>query len=181
MVSLDGFFEGTNHDISWHNVDAEFNDLAIEFLQTIDTLLFGRVTYQLMAGYWPTAIGKRDDPIIAGHMNRLSKLVVSNSLKKADWENSKLLKGNVVEEIRKLKQQPGKDIAIFGSANLAKTLIPAGLIDEYRIMVAPVVLGKGRTLFEGLQNKMNLKLVKTQSFKNGNVLLCYQTQQEAKK
>ncbi len=173
MVSVDGFFEGPNQDISWHNVDAEFNETANAFLQTVDLLLFGRKTYELMANYWPKPEALRDDPVIAAHMNRLPKVVASRTLKKVDWNNSKLIKGNVVEEIRKLKQAPGKDIAIFGSVELAKTLIPAGLIDEYRIMVNPVALGKGRPVFDGLSNRLKLKLVDSRTFQNGNVMLCY--------
>lgn len=173
MVTLDGFFEGPSQDLSWHRVDEEFNEFAIDQLNEADTLLFGRVTYQGMASYWPTAVAKRDDPIIAGRMNRLPKIVFSKTLEKAEWNNSRLVKENVVEEVLKLKQQPGKDIAIFGSSELAVTLAEQGLIDEYRIIVNPVFLGHGTPLLKGIRNKIDLKLLKTKTFESGNVLLYY--------
>ncbi len=174
MVSLDGFFEGPNHELDWHNVDAEFNEFAISQLNDIGTLLFGRVTYQIMASYWPTSAGIKDDPIVAGKMNSMAKIVFSKTLEKTEWNNTRLVKKGAPEEILKLKQQPGKDIAIFGSSDLAVTLIPHGLIDENRIMVNPVVLGSGKPLFKGINGKLSLKLLKTKTFKSGNVLLYYQ-------
>ena len=174
MVTLDGFFEGPNQDISWHNVDAEFNEFAIEQTGTGDTLVFGRVTYQLMASYWPTPDAIKDDPVVADYMNRVPKIVVSRTLEKAEWNNTRLIKNHVAEEITKLKQQPGKDIAVFGSANLLSTLMQLDLVDEHRIMVNPVILGNGNPLFAKSKDKQNLKLIKTRVFGNGNVLLCYQ-------
>jgi dihydrofolate reductase len=174
MVTLDGFFEGRNHDINWHNVDAEFNEFAIEQTGTVDVILFGRVTYQMMASYWPTPDAIANDPIVAGQMNRVPKIVVSRTLDKAEWNNTRLIKDHVAEEITKLKQQPGKDLALFGSANLMSTLMQLDLIDEHRIMVNPVILGAGQPLFKRGENKQNLKLVRTRVFGNGNVLLCYQ-------
>ena len=174
MISVDGFFEGPNRDISWHNVDAEFNDVAIEFLNTVDLLVFGRVTYELMASYWPTKDGIRDDPIIAAKMNSLAKIVVSRTMQKADWNNTRLI--NDIAEIKKTKQQPGKDIAIFGSSDLALSLIKDGLIDEFRVIVAPVILGSGKTLLQGISDKLDLKLMNTKTFKSGNVLLSYEKQ-----
>lgn len=173
LTTLDGFFEGPDRDISWHNVDEQFNEFAIEQLNTFDTLLFGRVTYQLMASYWPTPEAIRNDPIVADKMNNLPKIVFSRTLSSVEWHNTRLVKENVAEEIAKLKQQPGKDMAIFGSSDLALTLIPHGLIDEYRIMVNPVVLGNGKPLFKGLNDRLQLNLVKTKTFRNGNVLLYY--------
>ncbi len=141
LITLDRYFEGPNHDISWHNVNKEFNEFAINQLDEIGTLLFGRVTYELMANYWPTPAAIKDDPIVAGKMNSLPKIVFSRTKVKADWSNTKVINNNVVEEISNLKQQPGKDVSIFGSANLAATLIEHDLIDEFRIMVNPVILG----------------------------------------
>ena len=174
MVSLDGYFEGPNQEIDWHNVDAEFNEFALSQTNDVDTLLFGRVTYQLMASYWPTEAAKYDDPAVAERMNSLPKIVFSRTLDSVEWNNTRLIKDNVVEEITKLKQQPGKDIAIFGSSNLCVSLIKMGLIDEFRIMVNPIVLGDGHPLFNGLGGKLNLKLLKTKTFNSGNVLLYYQ-------
>lgn len=174
MISVDGFFEGLNREIDWHNVDAEFNDYAVDLLNNVDILLFGRITYELMAGYWPTETAVTNDSVVAGKMNSLQKVVISKTLQKSDWNNTILIKDNIEAEIRKLKEQPGKDIAIFGSSDLAVTLIPSGLIDEYRIIVNPVVLGNGKPLFKGINNKLNLKLIKSKVFNSGNVLLYYQ-------
>jgi dihydrofolate reductase len=177
LTSLDGYFEGPDRDINWHNVDDEFNEFAIRQTGEFGALLFGRVTYELMAGYWPTEAAKRDDPIVAGLMNSLPKIVFSKTLEKVDWENTRLVKDNFAEAISKLKQEAGKDIAIFGSSNLTVTLMEHGLVDEYRIMVNPVVLGNGKPLFKGIRNRINLKLIKTKTFKSGNVLLYYEPNQ----
>lgn len=179
MVSLDGFFEGENHDLSWHNVDGEFNEFAAQMLSEVGTLMFGRRTYELMAGFWPTA--KPSDPndaIVAEKMNTLPKIVFSTTMKKVEekpsWKNVKLAKDNVAEEVQKLKQQPGEDIAVLASSNLCISLIKMGLIDEFRIMVNPVVIGNGTPLFHGIQEKFKLKLLNTRTFNSGNVLLTYQ-------
>jgi len=178
MTTLDGFFEGPNQDISWHNVDEEFNEFAIEQLNEIGTLLFGRVTYQGMASYWPTEHAINDDPAVAGLMNSLPKIVFSKTLDKAEWNNSRLIKENAIDEVLKLKQQPGKDIAIFGSSDLAVTLAQNGVIDEYRIIVNPVFLGNGTSLLKGIREKLNLKLLNARIFKSGNVLLYYAPEKE---
>ena len=174
LISLDGFFEGPNHDLNWHHVDEEFNEFAISQLNSVDTLLFGRVTYEMMASYWPTSAAVIDDPIVAIKMNSLPKIVFSKTLSMVDWQNTKLIKNNVIEEISKLKQKPGRDLLILGSSDLAVTFIEHDLIDEYRIMVNPVVLGIGKTLFNGIDSKLNLKLINTRTFISGNVLLYYQ-------
>lgn len=180
LITLDGFFEGPNRELDWHNVDDKFNEYAIGLLNNVDVLLFGRVTYQLMAGYWPTPAATANDPVIADRMNNLPKIVFSRTLEKAEWQNTRLIKGNIAEEISKLKQQPGKDMAMFGSSDLALTFIQLGLIDEYRIIVNPVVLGNGKHLFKGIKDRLNLKLIKTKTFSSGNVLLCYEPVREKK-
>jgi dihydrofolate reductase len=171
MVSLDGFFEGPDHDITWHNVDMEFNEYAIAQLKLTDLLLFGRLTYELMASYWPTEAALKDDPVVADLMNSIPKIVFSRTLKTAEWTNTKLINENLLKEVLKLKNEYGKEIAIFGSADLADTFIHHGLIDEFRIIVNPVVLGAGTPLFKN--SRINLKLLKTEVFKSGNVLLYY--------
>ena len=178
MVSLDGYYEGPNREIDWHNVNVEFNEYAINFLNSVDILLFGRVTYELMAGYWPTESATTDDPIVAGKMNSLSKIVVSKTLDKADWNNTRLIKENIAEEIIKLKKQDGKDIAIFGSSDLSLTLIQHELIDEFSIFINPIVLGSGKPLFNGIKDRLKLKLIRTKTFKSGNVLLCYEPERK---
>jgi dihydrofolate reductase len=112
--------------------------------------------------------------MVADKMNTLPKIVFSRTLASAEWNNTRLVTGNVAEEISNLKQQPGKDWLLFGSADLASTLTNLGLIDEYRVMVNPVVLGGGRPLFKGIKDRLYLKLVSTKVFRSGNVLLCYQ-------
>jgi dihydrofolate reductase len=173
MVSLDGYFEGRDHDLSWHNVDDEFVRFAVEQLGEVDLMLFGRRTYDLMAGFWPTPEAKRDDPATAEFMNALPKVVVSHHPFKADWNNTSVLSKDVAAEIRKLKDGPGKDIAIFGSNELCVTLLPEGLIDEFRIMVNPVAIGEGTALFAGIKGRLNLKLTKVREFRSGNVMLYY--------
>lgn len=178
MVTLDGFFEGPNGDIDWHNAgDEEFNDFAIEQMSSVDTLVFGRKTYQMMASYWPTEVAIQSDPVVADLMNRLSKLVFSRTLEMVDWSNTRLVSENAAQEIRRLKSQPGKDLAIFGSANLISTIMNE--IDEHRVMINPVLLGEGTPLFRNTGEKVQLKLVDTRTFDSGNVLLTYQPAQEA--
>jgi dihydrofolate reductase len=178
MVSLDGFFEGPNCEIDWHVVDEEFNEFANRQLDSVDILLFGRVTYELMAGYRPTPPAATNDPITADKMNHLQKIVFSRSLSSVEWQNARLVKENIPEELSKLKREPGKDLIIFGSSNLSVTLLQHGLIDEFRIMVNPVILGNGKSLFEGVKERLNLRLLKTQAFRSGNVLLYYQPNQK---
>jgi len=174
LVSLDGYFEGPNRDISWHNVDAEFNEYAVDMLNSVDTLLFGRVTYELMASYWPTPDVIKSDPIVAERMNNLPKIVFSRTLEKAEWNNTRLVKDNIEEEIKNMQKQPGKDMAILGSGSIMSEFAQHGLIDEYRIMVNPVVLGSGNPLFKDIKDRLYLKLLKTRTFRNGNVLLYYE-------
>jgi dihydrofolate reductase len=182
LVSLDGYFAGPKGEIDWHNVDDEFNRFAIQQLDEVGALLFGRITYELMASYWPTPEAVADDPQVANKMNQLPKVVFSRTLNKAEWENSQLVKlgegsTDLASEVAKLKQQPGKDLFVFGSSNLAAALIQNDLIDEYRVMVNPVVLGDGIPLFQGIQKPMRLKLQKSKIFANGNVLLYYQPEE----
>ncbi|MGE5172678.1 MAG: dihydrofolate reductase family protein [Betaproteobacteria bacterium] len=174
LVSLDGYFEGPNKDLSWHNVDGEFNEYAIDMLDSVDLLLFGRVTYELMAGYWPTSDAINNDPIVAGKMNALPKIVFSKTLEKTEWNNTRFLKGVNPKEIEKMKQGSGKDMVILGSGSIMDEFAKRGLIDEYRIMVNPIILGEGTPLFNGVKGRMNLKLTRNRAFRNGNVLLYYQ-------
>ncbi len=174
MASLDGYFAGPNGDITWHNVDAEFNDFAIAQLKSAGGLIFGRLTYELMAGYWPTETALRNDPEVAGLMNGLPKIVFSRTLERAEWANTRMVKGEMADEMRRLKAAPGKDLLVLGSASLAGTLTRLGLIDEYRVMVNPVLLGGGSPLFQGIAGKLNLKLLSARSFRSGNLLVAYQ-------
>jgi dihydrofolate reductase len=177
-VTLDGFFEGPNKELDWHIVDEEAKEYAKDLLNNVDTLLFGRVTYQLMADYWPAAATNsstsKSDLEFADKMNNLPKIVFSRTLQEVKWNNSSLVKENIVEEISKMKQQSGKDMVIFGSGSIVSTFMQLGLIDEYRIIVDPVVLGNGKPLFKGIKDKHNLKLLKTKVLGSGVVILYYQ-------
>jgi dihydrofolate reductase len=173
VTTVDGYYEGPNQEFDWPVVDEEFNEFGLEQLDEIGTLLFGRVTYQGMASYWPTPAAQQDDPRVAAKMNGLPKVVVSRTLDKAEWANTRVVNDHVAEELTKLKQQPGKDIAIFGSSDLTVSLLRMGLVDELRIMVHPVVLGAGRSLFRTATERIGLELVKTRSFRSGSVMLYY--------
>lgn len=172
LISVDGYFGEPNKQTSLYNLDAEFNDHAINLLNNTDTLIFGRSAYELMASYWPTLDAIENDTIIAGKMNSLPKLVFSRKLDKVEWNNSRLAKD--VEEIRKLKQLPGKDIIIFGNSDLALSFSKYGLIDEFHIVVNPIVLGKGKSLFLEIKERINLRFLKTKTFKSGNAILFYE-------
>ena len=177
MVTLDGFFEGPNGEIDWHNADnQEFNEFAIEQTSAVDTLLFGRKTYHIMASYWPTETAISADPLIADLMNRLSKIVFSRTLESVDWNNTRLVRENAQQEVQNLKMQPGKDMAIFGSANLISSLME--VIDEHRVMVNPILLGQGNPLFKKSAHQTKLRLVDSRTFDSGNVLLSYQPEKE---
>ena len=174
MVTLDGYFEGADKQIDWHNVDDEFNEFAIAQLKEVETLLFGRITYELMAAYWPSEQARTNDPVVASLMNGKSKIVFSRSLSDVTWENSRLVKQHFAAEVTKLKQQDGGDMIIFGSSDLAVTFLEHSLLDECRIMVNPVVLGRGKSLFQGINDRLRLKLMRTKTFHSGNVLLYYE-------
>lgn len=171
MVSLDGYIEAPGRDIYWHVWDDEMNGFMGDFFNRVDTLLFGRNTYELMLSYWPTTTS--EDPVITERMNNLPKIVFSRTLEKVEW-NSRLMKDNALEEIIGLKQQPGRDMVIFGGANLASWFMRHQLIDEYQLIVNPVVLGWGTPLFLNIQEKFNLKLMSSQAFQCGNIVLHYE-------
>ncbi len=178
MITLDGFFAGPDGDINWHVVDEDFNRLAIDLLSSVDTLLFGRVTYELMVSYWPTEAAATDDPIIAEKMNTLPKVVFSKTLEKVEWgewKNARLVKEDLREEIAKLKQEPGKDMVLFGSGEIVSALAQSGLIDEYLLFVAPVVLESGIPLFQGIKERIKLQLVNVQNLSSGVVRLHYRS------
>lgn len=173
MMTLDGFFAGAHGELDWHVVDEEFQTFAMQQLESVDTLLFGRKTYQMMASYWTTEAAREKDPSIGAKMNETAKIVVSRTLDRAMWGNSKLLKEKVADEVAGMKRQPGRDMIILGSANLAATLTRNSLIDEYRIMLNPVVLGSGKPLFQVVEGSLRLKLLESRAFRSGNVLLTY--------
>jgi len=171
VITIDGYFEGDqNWDLSFHNVvwGQELEKLSLEQLHSADYLIFGRVTYEGMAAYWTNENGE-----IADLMNRIPKLVFSRTLKFADWNNTTLISENATDEIIKLKEKGGKDLYVFGSANLSETFINDNLFDEYRIGIAPVILGNGRPLFRQGITPKNLSLVSTNQLLTGGVILTF--------
>ena len=171
LVSLDGFFAGPEGEIDWFQTDEEFDQFAIEHTGQARHLLFGRVTYELMASYWPTDEAAANEPEIARLMNTLPKTVFSRTLREVTWENTRLLRDAAVE-VARLKRETDGDLFLFGSADLAATLTEAGLFDEYRLIVNPVVLGRGKPLFKG-DRLLQLRLLGERRFNNGNLLLTY--------
>jgi dihydrofolate reductase len=172
LVTLDGYFEGpSSWDLDWHEYvwGDELEQLSLEQSKSIGVLLFGRVTYEGMAAYWSSATGA-----IAEFMNQVPKLVFSRTLERADWHNTRLVKAEAEAEVAKLKGQPGKDLYIFGSADLSATFMRAGLIDEYRLCLNPLVLGSGRPLFKPMPGRMRMELLEARALQSGCVILRYQ-------
>jgi dihydrofolate reductase len=178
FTSLNGYYErGRPGDdwtnIDWHNFSPEMTTYSVEQLEAVDTLLFGRATYEGMASYWPTPAAGADSPVIAEKMNTLPKIVFSRTLERAEWSNTRLVGSDAADEVARLKEQPGGDMLILGSSDLAASLAARSLIDEYRIMVNPVLLGQGKPLLKGLAGDVPLTLLQARTFGNGNVLLSY--------
>ena len=174
FVTLNGYFKGPNGDISWHkDNDPEKNEYAEEGVQSGSTLLFGRVTYEQMASFWPTPDALKFAPAMAEGMNNAEKIVFPKTLKKASWNNTKILKDDIAEAIKRMKQEPGKDMTILGSGSIITQFSEAGVIDEYQFMVDPVVIGEGTPIFKGIRDKLDLRLTGTRTFKSGVVLLSY--------
>jgi dihydrofolate reductase len=171
-VSADGYHADADGGLAWQTFDQPFTDYSIEQLDEVDTLIFGRVTYEGMAAYWPTQAGEDFDAGIAARMNAISKIVVSRTLDRAGWANTRVVRDDVAVQLTGLKRQPGKDIAIFGSSALTAELLTLGLVDELRLMVNPVILGRGASLFAGAPTTF-LGLVKTRRFDSGCLLLTY--------
>jgi len=174
FTTLNGYYKGDKEDITWHPHDQkEENEFAAKMFNTGNALLFGRVTYQMMASHWPTAEAKKRSPEVAGGMNGADKYVFSNSLKDASWENTKIIRGNFEEEIIRLKKTAGKDITVLGSGSILNQLAENNLLDELMIMVDPVILEKGTTVFNDCRNRLKLQLTDSKTFKSGTVLLSY--------
>jgi len=171
FVSLDGVVESPE---KWHfpYFNDEMGEAVGAAISSSDAMLLGRVTYQEFAAYWP-GVSSEDEPF-ATHMNNTPKYVVSKTLDKAEWNNSTLISGNVAEEITKLKQQPGKNIGITGSATLVQSLLQDDLLDELGLMIHPVVVGSGKRLFQEGGGPKGLKLVDSMTFSTGVVSLTYQ-------
>lgn len=176
-LSLDGYFVDGSGDMSWaraHDSDAEWNAFVAQNASGGGVLVFGRITYQMMASFWPTPLADQHVPVVAKQMNALKKIVFSRTLDKADWVNTTLIKDDLFAAVCKLKGEPGDTMVILGSGTIVSQLAQENLIDEYQIALNPVILGKGRTLIEGVTDKLHLKLTKSRTFQNGNVFLTYE-------
>jgi dihydrofolate reductase len=180
QLSLDGFVSGPNGEMDWMawDWDDEIKKYVTELTDSADTLLMGRILYQGMSMHWPAIAAKakseKGDIEFADRMNSTPKIVFSKTLEKADWTNTSLLSGNIEEEIYRLKQQSGKDLLLYGGAGLVSSFVKSGLIDEYHLFINPAAIGNGKSIFKKVENKVKLKLVKSQSFPCGIALLCYE-------
>jgi len=177
LVTLDGFFEGRKGELDWFVVEEEFFDYVKEMFKTVDTILYGRKTYKLMEEYWPAA--EDNDPTITHFMNKLPKIVFSKTLGKAKWNNSKIIRENIAEEIFEMKKLRGKDMVIFGSGEIVSFLTNQGLIDEYRIILNPVILGEGNPMFKNINDKIKLDLFKSEKLKSGVMILYYRPEKNS--
>ncbi len=173
-VSLDGYFTDRQGDMSWaHRHDPEWSDFVAGNARGEAVLAFGRITYEQMAAFWPTAQARELLPTVADAMNRGQKLVFSRTLPRAAWQGTRLVRGDPAAEVRRLKAEPGPDLVVMGSGTIVKLLAAARLGDAYELVLTPVALGGGRTLFEGLARPLALSLTRTRTFRNGNVVLWY--------
>src|SRR5512141_2453135 len=166
-VSLDGYFTDANGDMRFAQnpiPDAEWDAFVSNNAGAGGTLVFGRVTYDLMVSFWPTPMAAQQMPDVAERMNNLPKVVFSRTMQAASWQNTKLVKSDLADEIKKLKNEAGADMVMFGSGTIVSQLAQAGLIDEYQFVIDPVVLGKGRTMFDGLKEKLTFKLKSSRTF-----------------
>jgi len=172
-VSLDGYIADASGDMSWaHNDDAEWKAFTSENSKGDATFLFGRVTYQMMASFWPTPDALQLMPDVARRMNGGRKVVFSRTLSVAAWSNTTLVSGDLPATVRALKAEDGPDMVVLGSAGIVAQLAAEGLVDEFQLIIHPVVLGKGKSMFAGLKKRLALKTTRTRLFGNGNILVC---------
>lgn len=173
FTTLNGYLNDLQGDISWHRHGAEENEFASNSMASNNTLLFGRKTYQLMASYWPTPMALANDPLVAEGMNSANKIVFSNTLEVAEWQGTSIIKGDIIQQVKALKNSATNDMTLLGSGSILALFAEHGLIDELNVMIDPVAIGAGSTLFAGIKQQMNLELVNTKTMKSGVVLLNY--------
>jgi dihydrofolate reductase len=172
VTTLDGFHAGPHGELDWMHADPEFNDFAIRQLDEADALGFGRATYEHMAAHWPTEQAEANDPAITSRMNNKQKIVFSTTLSEASWSGTTVVRGEATEHVPTIKAA-GKELLVIGSAQLTANLARAGLLDELRVLICPIVLGQGRSLFEDLRGRVSLTLLRVRQFDSGNLVLTY--------
>lgn len=186
MVSLDGSIAGPGDNLEWFRTDEDFEEEMLGLLGSVDAMLFGRVAYEMLGAYWPGAGADSSSDAPGGFtskarqiefarlMNTLPKIVYSRTLAKADWTPVRVVRDNVAEDLTRMKQEPGKDLVLFAGADIATTFTNLDLFDEYRLMVHPIVIGRGLPLFKGVTADRELRLVRSRTFSSGVVLLQYE-------
>ena len=173
-VSIDGFIADVRGEMHWtHTVDPEWDEYVRGNASGESQFLFGRKTYELMAGYWPTPAALQASPLVARTMNDTPKIVFSRTLGKPTWQHTTVVREDVAGTVRRLKNEPGPGMVIFGSGTIVPQLANEGLIDEFQMVINPVVLGSGRPMFAGLTHMLTLETVGTRTFRNGNVVVTY--------
>lgn len=180
-ISLDGYFTDKDNRIDWAHKqqDKEWTDFVSSNASGDSELLFGRLTYDMMKSFWPTPAAAEQMPVVADRMNTASKVVFSRSVKDSDWQNTRFFNGDIAEEVARMKSEDGPDMVLMGSGSIVRQLTDAGLIDEYQFVVTPVILGAGRTMFEGIKETVDLKRASVREFQNGNVVTTYELAQSS--
>jgi len=173
FASLNGFYKDVNNGIGWHRHEGEEVQFSVDSLSAENILLFGRVTYDMMASFWPTQQAIENLPQVADGLSKAEKIVFSNTLKTAGWGNTRVMNGDIAAKIKALKQTSAKDLTILGSGSILTQFAEAGLIDTYQFMIDPVALGDGGTMFRGIKHTLNLKMISHRTFNTGTVLLTY--------
>jgi dihydrofolate reductase len=172
-VTLDGFLSGLDDETDWIRSNEAIDRYTRELTGSVDTIVFGRVTYELLARYWPSSASAKEDAAIRDFMNETEKVVFSKTLEQAAWNNTKIISKFGTETVMELKDRPGKDIVIYGSGSLIGELAGLGLVDDYRFFVNPVVLGRGKPMFGDNTRSYDFELIETRAFANGVVMLRY--------
>ena len=173
FTSLNGYYQGTNGNIDWHSNGPEEIEFAQHKLQEGKTLLFGRKTYEMMKNFWVSPMAYELFPNVALRINQAEKIVCSTTLEETEWNNASILNGDAIGQIRTLKESEGENMTLMGSGSLVKQLAEANLIDDYELMIDPVVLGGGQTIFEGINRELQLKLTDARLFRESGMLLLY--------
>ncbi|MCD1259041.1 dihydrofolate reductase family protein [Paenibacillus athensensis] len=179
-VSLDGYASDSNGGLGWIPYNEELEKYAEEVVAEVGSPVYGRTTYRMMENYWPEVLKNPDESKHAlehaAWLQEVQKIVISSTMDEPEWNNTLLIKDNVAEQIQALKEQPGKNLVIFGSPGAAKTLLDLGLIDEFLLTICPVVLGSGKTVFEAGGEKIKLKLLSSRTFQSGIIATRYEVE-----